>query len=211
VIINYSIEELVMKKILRVCSILLSMVLVISVLYFVRNGYELYKESTSESIITKVEEAKNDSEYINIDEISEEFINKLLKSEDKRFYYHNGIDAISIIRAVVKDIKERAFVEGGSTITQQLAKNMFFSFDKKIERKIAELIVSFKLEKELTKDEILETYVNIIYFGEGCYGIKEASYHYYGKIPMELNETEIEELIYTIKSPNNNNPNVFKN
>lgn len=200
-----------MKKILRVCSILLSMVLVISVLYFVRNGYELYKESTSESIITKVEEAKNDSEYINIDEISEEFINKLLKSEDKRFYYHNGIDAISIIRAVVKDIKERAFVEGGSTITQQLAKNMFFSFDKKIERKIAELIVSFKLEKELTKDEILETYVNIIYFGEGCYGIKEASYHYYGKIPMELNETEIEELIYTIKSPNNNNPNVFKN
>jgi membrane peptidoglycan carboxypeptidase len=102
------------------------------------------------------------------------------------------------------------FEQGGSTITQQLAKNMYFSFEKKYERKVAELFVAFQLEKELTKDEILELYCNIAYYGEGCYGLKQAAEHYYGVDPLELSEVQIVALVWTLKSPNNYNPNAYK-
>ena len=174
-------------------------------------GYEMYKTAIETmSISDKVEEIRQDENYITFDEIPEEYINQVLKSEDKRFYYHLGFDPISTTRAMANNIMAGRFEQGGSTITQQLAKNMYFSFEKNYERKVAELFVAFKLEKELTKDEILELYCNIAYYGEGCYGLKQAAEHYYGVDPLELSEVQIVALVLTLKSPNNYNPNAYK-
>lgn len=184
---------------------------IIKISPIVVTGYEMYKTAIETmSISDKVEEIRQDENYITFDEIPEEYINQVLKSEDKRFYYHMGFDPISTTRAMVNNIMAGRFEQGGSTITQQLAKNMYFSFEKNYERKVAELFVAFQLEKELTKDEILELYCNIAYYGEGCYGLKQAAEHYYGVDPLELSEVQIVALVWTLKSPNNYNPNAYK-
>ena len=103
--------------------------------------------------------------YTTLDELPQTYIDAVLSVEDKRFYSHPGIDPIAIGRALVNDIKAGAYVEGGSTITQPLAKNQYFTQDKKIVRKIAEMFMAFKIESVLDKDKILELYVNSIFFG----------------------------------------------
>ncbi len=184
---------------------------IIKISPIVVTGYEMYKTAIETmSISDKVEEIRQDENYITFDEIPEEYIKQVLKSEDRRFYYHLGFDPISTTRAMVNNIMAGRFEQGGSTITQQLAKNMYFSFEKNYERKVAELFVAFQLEKELTKDEILELYCNIAYYGEGCYGLKQAAEHYYGVDPLELSEVQIVALVWTLKSPNNYNPNAYK-
>ncbi len=171
-------------------------------------GYDMYKAAvTAVSIDEKVAEIRSDEDYLPLEQISDEYLTSLVKSEDKRFYNHSGFDYLATARAMMNNVRARAFKEGGSTITQQLAKNMFFSFEKKLERKVAELFVVRELENRLSKDEILELYCNVIYFGENCYGIKEAANHYYGVEPSELNSDQVDALVYTIKSPNNYNPN----
>ena len=98
---------------------------------------------------------------------------------------------MSIGRAIEKNIKAKRLVEGGSTITQQLAKNMYFNFDKKFSRKIAELFVAFDLESKYKKQEILSMYINVIYFGNGYYGLNEASNGYFDKSVDKLTFDEI--------------------
>lgn len=204
-----------MKKILRSTLVLLfigSIILGTIKLYpVVATGYDMYQSAVNnKSIIEKVDEIKNKDHYIGLKEIPKAYQTALLKSEDKRFYYHFGMDPLATARAMFNNIIERRYAQGGSTLTQQLAKNMYFSFDKKVERKVAELFVAFDLERQLTKDEILELYCNIAYFGEGCYGLEEASNHYYSVSPEDLNQMQIEALVWTLKSPNNYNPNVYE-
>lgn len=178
----------------------------------VAKGYDMYHNAVSlESISNRIEKLRQDDSYITIDKISEEFKKQIVQSEDRRFYYHFGVDPIALGRATMHNIQAFRFVEGGSTITQQLAKNLYFTFDKKLERKVAELFVAFQLEHMLTKDEILELYCNVVYFGEGCYGLQEASEHYYNISSHELSEEQASALAFTIKSPNYNNPNVYEN
>jgi len=168
-------------------------------------GYEMYRKATEAiSVPDKVEELKQQNSYISFDEIPDGY------KEHKRFYYHFGFDPIAMARAMANNLIAGSFVQGGSTITQQLAKNMYFSFEKKYERKVAELFVAFQLEKDLTKDEILELYCNIAYYGEGCYGLKQAANYYYGVEPLDLTNTQIKALVWTIKSPNKYNPNAYK-
>ena len=150
---------------------------------------------------------KRSVNYVDLDDISDYFKDEIIKSEDKRFRFHFGIDPLAIVRAIKNDLLAGSFVEGGSTITQQLAKNMYFDFDKNFERKVAEVFVAFHLEKDYTKDEILEMYLNCIYFGENCYGIKEAANHYYGAVPDNMSKAQADSLVITIKCPNLYNPN----
>lgn len=204
-----------MKKHFLILSItiffLLSLMLaLIKVTPIIVGGYEMYKEAiTTQSLEDKINEIKEDDSYISLQNISPEFLDLIIQSEDHRFYSHPGIDLIATTRAMYNNLKAHAFVQGGSTITQQLAKNMYFPFEKKYERKIAELLVAFDLEKTLSKDEILELYCNVIYFGEGCYGLNEATEHYYSVAPDELSTSQSVALIKTIKSPNNFNPNAL--
>lgn len=192
----------------------LTAILMIGVLIgskLVYNGFRLYLRSTEEvSVEQMIENVQNQNGYVKIENVSDEFLETLVKTEDHRFYYHSGVDIIALSRAVVVNVKEGYYAEGGSTITQQLAKNLFFGFEKKMERKVAELFVVFQLESYLSKDEILEMYINVINFGQNCFGIEEAAQHYYGISASELNQEQAEALVYTIKSPNNNNPFVLQ-
>ena len=126
------------------------------------------------SLEDKVAEVKSKENYTTIEEMPQMYINAVVSVEDHRFYDHGGIDIIAIGRAFINDIKAMSFVEGGSTITQQLAKNMYFTQEKKIERKIAEVFMAWKIEDNYSKEEIFELYVNSIYFGDGYYTIHDA-------------------------------------
>ena len=179
-----------MKKILKLIIIIILIILAISSVY-IKKGYDMYNNAIEKtSIEEKIEQIKKKKNYTEISEMPDMYKNAVLAVEDHRFYKHKGIDIISIGRAVVNDIKSRGFEEGGSTITQQLAKNIYVTQEKKIERKIAEVFMSAELEKKLKKDEILELYLNTSYFGDGKYTVREASKHYFNKEPSEMSDYE---------------------
>lgn len=179
-----------MKKFLKTIFLLILVITSIALL-FVGNGYKMYKEAIEEvSIEDKIKKIKEQENYIEISDLPQIYINAVLSVEDHRFYKHCGIDLIAISRAAINDIKARDFVEGGSTITQQLAKNIYFTQDKKIQRKIAEVFMAFKIENKCEKDEILELYLNTSYFGDGYKNIKEASLGYFGKEPSKMTDYE---------------------
>jgi len=152
------------------------------------NGYKLYKTTLDEKNLSKkINEIKSNDTYVSIDEVPKYYIDAIVAVEDHRFREHGPIDIISIGRAIVSNIQAKEFNEGGSTITQQVAKNLYFiTEDDVISRKIAEVFVAIDLENNYSKDDILEFYINTIYFGEGYYGIKEASNGYYKKDPKDL-------------------------
>ncbi|MEG0176664.1 biosynthetic peptidoglycan transglycosylase [Anaerorhabdus sp.] len=200
-----------MRKAILFTFISFSLIVFHLVTPIVNSGYEMYKEAIQEKeLSTLVTTIRSNDNFVTIDEVSPKYIKALIQSEDHRFYNHDGVDLIAITRAMYKNVLAGKYKEGGSTITQQLAKNLYFSFGKKLDRKVAELFVVHDLESKYTKNEILELYINIIYFGENCYGIQQASNHYFNKAPSQLNEDEIDALVYTIKSPNNYNPNKLK-
>ena len=135
----------------------------------------MYKEAIDKvSLEEKVKEIENKENYTKFSELPQMYINAVISVEDKRFFKHNGIDVLAIGRAALNDIKTMSYVEGGSTITQQLAKNMYYTQEKKIERKIAEVFMAWKLEENYGKKKIFELYVNTIYFGDGYYTVKDA-------------------------------------
>lgn len=179
---------------MKVLKRIIFVVIVVSIsigLLVVGNGYDMYKDAISEiSLTEKIETIKEKENYTKIEEVPQIYINAVISVEDHRFYKHNGIDVIAIGRATINDIKAMSFVEGGSTITQQLSKNIYFTQEKKITRKIAEVFMSFEIEKHYTKEEILELYLNTSYFGDGCYTVKDASRKYFGKEPLELTDYE---------------------
>jgi len=199
-----------LKKLIILGVIALIVIAVLSVIPIGIKGYEMYREATEAIAISdRIDQLKGDESYVTIDQISPYFLEGVIEAEDRRFYEHNGINLISTTRAMLKNIVAGTTLEGGSSITQQLAKNMYFTFEKLYERKVAELLVAFELEKAFTKTEILEYYCNISYFGEGQYGIKEASIHYYGVEPIALTEPQAMSLVRTLKSPNYYNPNTL--
>ena len=156
--------------------------------FFIKQGYDLYAQAISEtSIQNKIQEIKNIENYTKYEELPQDYIDAVVAVEDKRFFKHQGVDIISISRAIIIDIKEMSFEEGGSTITQQLAKNVYFTQDKKMTRKIAEIFMAIEIEKNCSKEEIFEMYVNTSYFGDGYYCVKDASEGYFDKAPSEMN------------------------
>lgn len=196
-------------RIVRMTLLLAIVVTLIITVPIIKTGYDMYKDATTHTRLqVRIERLKSEENYVTLDAISPEFLTQVIESEDRRFYTHNGINLISTTRALIKNVIARSTVEGGSSITQQLAKNMYFSFEKRYERKVAELFVAFDLEKIATKDEILEMYCNIAYFGEGCYGLREATLHYYNLEPLQISSEQAASLVKTLKSPNYYNPNM---
>lgn len=154
-------------------------------------GYELYREALqAESLTQQVEAIRNKEGFTSFKDLPGVYVNAVVSVEDRRFFKHNGIDLIAISRAVLHDIQAGRYVEGGSTITQQLAKNLYFDQEKELTRKVAEVFMAFELEKHYTKDEIFELYVNCIYFGEGYYSVGEASEGYFKKVPGDMSDYE---------------------
>ncbi len=130
----------------------------------------------------------------------------LIATEDRKFYKHSGVDMKGIARAIIKDIRAGKFVEGASTITQQLAKTLFLTPRKTIVRKIKEAILAFQLERRYTKDEILELYLNQVYFGSGAYGVQSAAEIFFGKSVKDLSLAECALIAGMPKSPSRYSP-----
>lgn len=197
------------KLLFRLLAVFLIILLLVGGFFGVK-GYHMYQSAITEKTIDeRVEEIRSIENFMTYSELPQFYIDATISVEDHRFREHFGIDLIAIGRAAWTDIRSMSFVEGGSTITQQLAKNMLFTQDKKIERKVAEVFAALEMESKYTKEEIFELYVNTVYFGSGYYGIYQASMGYFGKEPLELTDYESALLAGvpnapSIYSPDNN-------
>ena len=150
--------------------------------------------------------AEEDREPATIDKVPNHLKNAFLAVEDARFYQHIGIDVRGIMRALWENIRHQSVMEGGSTITQQLARNYYLTQEQSYHRKIQEMFLALKIEHRHTKDEILELYLNQIYFGRGAYGVQAASKAYFGKNVEDLDLNECAMLAGIPKSPNYYSP-----
>lgn len=148
----------------------------------------MYNEALDGRTLSEVvSEIESDPNYIKYDDLPQNYINAVIAVEDHRYRDHGAIDFIAIGRAIYINVTNFELREGGSTITQQVAKNIFYIEETNpVTRKIAEIITAFDLEKNFSKDKILELYVNTIYFGDGYYGIEEACQGYLGKSTTEM-------------------------
>ena len=146
------------------------------------------------------------TKYVKLREMPPHAYQSFISIEDKNFYNHNGINLKRIVGAIFQNIKNMSFSQGASTISQQLIKNTHLSSDKTLERKIKEIALTFKMEKALSKEEILEAYLNVIYFGNNCYGLKSATEYYFSKDCKDLTLEESAMLAGMIKSPNKYSP-----
>lgn len=154
-------------------------------------GYRMYQEALEEKSLAQIrKETVEDENFISAEELPEIYKEAVVSVEDKRFYRHKGIDPVGILRAIYHNLRAGELLEGGSTITQQVAKNFYFDMSQTVERKIAEIFMAAAIEKEFTKDEILELYVNHIYFGDGYDCVREASIGYFQKEPGQMNAYE---------------------
>ncbi len=173
--------------------ILLSAVLLIVAVggfYGVR-GYSAFKKALEEEpLAQKVAAVQAQESYTALEQMPEIYPKTVIAAEDHRFYSHQGVDALGLIRAIWNNIRLGELREGGSTITQQLAKNLYFSNVRSAERKIAEAFMAREMEKTLEKDEILELYINVIYYGGGQYCLYDAAQFYLDKTPLELTDGE---------------------
>ncbi len=140
-----------------------------------------------------------------IDSIPKDFINALIATEDRNFYNHWGVHFARIVKAMVKNVMAMRSKEGGSTITMQLARNLYFNQENSFRRKIKEAVTAIQIEKNFTKQEILELYSNTVAFGRGAYGIQVASQVYFNKSPMELTTAECAFLVGILKAPEHYN------
>ncbi|WP_353930647.1 penicillin-binding protein 1A [Okeanomitos corallinicola TIOX110] len=141
-------------------------------------------------------------EHIKLEEIPDNLKKAFIASEDRRFEQHNGIDAQGIIRAFVNNLRSQNVVEGGSTITQQVARILFLSQEKTVWRKLKELRLAQKMEEELSKQEILERYMNLVYLGSGAYGVGDAAWIYFSKSVDELTLSEMATIAGLAPAPN---------
>ena len=168
--------------------------------WFFYQGRQLYRSAASSYPVASMYDAIcARGSYTSYDALPQIYINAVICTEDEHFMTHKGIDPGAIARALLADLRTHSLAEGGSTLTQQLAKNELFTQDKHLARKAAEMLAAFDLEKTYSKQQIFEMYANTIYFGSGHYGIAEAAEGYFGKEPAQLTDAE---AIYLAGMPN---------
>lgn len=196
-----------MKKLLFKMIIILLVIITGFCGYYGYLGYQIYQDKIQEqSLSERVNQLKSKEDYVTLDQISPIYKEAVLESKDRRFYQHGPVDYYGLARAMLTNLTTFSFKEGGSTITQQLSKNLCLSFEKNLSRKFAEVFIARDLEKMYSKDEILEMYLNITYLGEGNYGIQAASQYYYHIDAIDLNKQQSDILVKTLKRPSVYNP-----
>lgn len=177
-----------MKKLLKRILILILIISLVIIGFFTYKGYIRYRNAVVKtSISVKVKEYTDKEDYAEYDEIDKDFINAVVAIEDKRFFSRKGLDFIAFTRALLTNIISGKLVEGGSTISQQIAKNIYFQdINRSITGKIAEVFVMIDLENAYSKEEIFALYVNMNYYGDGYWGITQAAKGYYQTSPNDL-------------------------
>lgn len=200
-----------MKLFKKILLILLLLTIVISSIVALV-GYTNYSKALKEKpLISRIEEVTSKENFVKFSDLSEYYRNAVIAVEDHRFYDHGPVDFIAIGRAIFTNIKNGELQEGGSTITQQVAKNVILTQEQTWIRKVAEIFAAYDLEKNYSKKEIFELYVNTAYFGDGYYGIYDASHGYYNKDPKDLNLEEASMLAGVVNAPSLYSPNVNMN
>ena len=202
-------------RVIKRAFLIIVLISIIALAVIIAGGWGKYEQAIKVlPLETAARNIKTQQSFTPIDEIPDTFINAMVAVEDRRFYKHGGIDFIGIGRAIKNNFEKKALAEGGSSISQQLAKNIYFMGDDSLSRKIAEIFVTFDIEKNFTKDEILELYFNVIYYGSGYYCILDASEGYFGKTPGELTDYEATILAGIPNAPSayslKNNPDLAK-
>ena len=156
--------------------------------------------------VERGQEPKRIQEWIHLEQVSERLVQAVIMGEDAGFWVHNGFDFYEIKESIRRNIERRGLARGASTITQQLAKNLFLSTEKTITRKLKEAILTYRMEGHLSKHRILEIYLNVIEWGEDIYGIEAASRVYFGKRASQLDAAESALLAAMIPNPRRFNP-----
>ena len=151
--------------------------------------------------MNKVHLCPNSKDYVSLEEISPYLIQAVLISEDAGFYSHKGFDWFEVKESFRENLRKKSFARGGSTITQQLVKNLYLSGEKSLVRKLIEAYVTVQVEQKLTKPEILEKYLNVIEFAPKIYGIKVASYYFFQKPPADLSLLESAFIAHVLPNP----------
>lgn len=211
-----------MKKVLKITTIILSVIIGIVLIlaiagisyFFITTKDEKLDISKLDGNYSNIEifDNKNkeimlkNNNYTTIDEVSPYIIDTFVSVEDKRFFKHRGIDTKRMLSAAIKNIGSKSLKEGASTITQQLIKNTHLTNDKTFKRKLSEIRLALKLEDKLTKQQIMEKYLNNLYFGSGIYGIHDACLAFFDKLPSEVNLSEAAMLVGVVKNPAKNSP-----
>lgn len=197
-----------MKLLKKLLIIIIIMLIVLAGTLFAI-GYGYYSSALKEKpLITRIDEITKKENYTSFDKLPKNYVNAVIAVEDHRFYEHGPIDMIGITRAMYTNIRDGEFDEGGSTITQQVAKNVVFNQDKTLVRKLGELFAAFDLEKNYSKDEIFALYVNSSYFGDGYYSVYDASKGYFNKEPKDLTLSEASMLAGIPNAPSVYSPTV---
>lgn len=172
-------------------------------------GWNMHREAVQTRPVRQVyAELSAEEHFVTIDDLPEFYVNAVTAVEDRDFWGHVGIDPSAIVRALLHDIKAGSFAEGGSTITMQCAKNLWYTQEKRLERKTAEVFTAFEIEDKLSKEQIFELYVNTIYFGSNYYGIYAASQGYYGVPPEQLTDEQCAVLAGLPQAPSVYSPDV---
>ena len=202
------------KKIFKIFTILIITTLIIIIIDFhftkinsasdISNLRKIKMYDDDNNIFYEINNL-HESSYIRLDDISENIIKTVIEIEDKRFYKHSGFDIYRIFKAIINNIRGKEVI-GASTITQQYVKNIYLTNEKTLKRKLNELYYSIKLERIYSKEEILEGYLNTIYFNHGIYGIYDACKYYFNKEANDITLKEAATLIAIIKSPKNYSP-----
>lgn len=191
-----------MKKFFKKLFIVLLILLVVAASFIFLIGYSYYSKALKEKpLFSRIDEITQKANYTKFADLPENYLNAVVAIEDHRYYEHGAVDFIAIARAFWVNIRSGELDEGGSTITQQVAKNVVFNQDQSLLRKLGEIFAAHDLEKNYSKNEILALYTNTAYFGDGYYGIYDACKGYYNKEPKDLNLDEASMLAGVPNAP----------
>lgn len=211
-------KQLFNRRLIRWVLLSVFVLLLVLFLYFIFNLPQLPADISQLSLKTgtafyadngELIASLSDRQMVEISQISKYFLDAIVAVEDASFYRHHGLSKRGLLRALLRDIRHLRIVEGGSSITQQLAKNLFLSFDQTFGRKFKEMLLAVQIERQFSKQQILQAYCNQICFGPGIYGVEMAAQSYLGKHADELTLAEAAFLANLPRSPVNYNP--YKN
>lgn len=199
-----------MRKVIKIigilCASLISLILLFYGIAFLAGKPEIgiaqsleMMDRNNETFYVSINDST--SKWVDLDQVSPYFIDALIDTEDQYFYWHPGFDLIGIARAAIIDLKNMNLNQGASTLTQQYVKNLFLTNEKSWTRKFKEAFLTMQVETHYSKDEILEGYINTVYFGHGCYGLEEASQYYFSQSSQTLNLNQASLLAGMVNGP----------
>lgn len=199
-----------MRKVIKIigilCASLISLILLFYGIAFLAGKPEIgiaqsleMMDRNKETFYVSINDST--SKWVDLDQVSPYFIDALIDTEDQYFYWHPGFDLIGIARAAIIDLKNMNLNQGASTLTQQYVKNLFLTNEKSWTRKFKEAFLTMQVETHYSKDEILEGYINTVYFGHGCYGLEEASQYYFSQSSQTLNLNQASLLAGMVNGP----------